>query len=581
MKSKVNVVSVLLVLAVLIPSAMCGFPVFAADSPATNWNDYAAAGFAGGDGTETSPYLISSAEELAYLSVYSQSNVTRDKYFRVTVPEIDLDAHQWTPIGNSAIHFTGIFDGNGAVVRNLRLENGTYDAAGCGMFARANDATIQNLTLEVILADPTGTDMVGTIVGAMYNASELIDCTVSVRATASQTSVPYWGGAVGYLTGNSVIDGVNVYGTMDIVTAAGKETHLGGVVGRTNTSNAGTKTVEIRNAVNYADIRYVRTGGGTAPLGGIVGATLHDDIAGTTTKISNCINYGSLTVEQATNGRVGGIVGNGGRTSKGTIGTLICQNCVNAGTLTGNPTASIIAYEESKETRLVNCFSTTADPLYIKGTETGAAVEGCVVGISLETLTGARVRIDTTEDNSSGIRFDSRLNKELYDSLVESVGKQAGSVELGTLIAPSANIAAVADSRDKIAALEAAGENTYVLVPFRGAAWVNDQCADDADYDADAYYYSGALGGIYAENFMLDYTAVGYLSITIGEWSFTFYADDGVTDGGVSPDRVRSVGYVGHLAYLDGLENEGLYSDAQMAVLKPYSDAYEAAQAEA
>ena len=34
-------------------------------------------------------------------------------------------------------------------------------------------------------------------------------------------------------------------------------------------------------------------------------------------------------------------------------------------------------------------------------------------------------------------------------------------------------------------------------------------------------------------------------------------------------------------AYLDGLENEGLYSDAQMAVLKPYSDAYEAAQAEA
>ncbi len=578
MKSKVNVVSVLLVLAVLIPSAMCGFPVFAADSPATNWNDYAAAGFAGGDGTEASPYLISSAEELAYLSVYSQSNVTRDKYFRVTVHEIDLDAHQWTPIGNSAIHFTGIFDGNGAVVRNLRLENGTYDAAGCGMFARANDATIQNLTLEVILADPTGTNMVGTIVGSMYNASELIDCTVSVRATASQTSVPYWGGAVGYLTGNSVIDGVNVYGTMDIVTAAGKETHLGGVVGRTNTSNAGTKTVEIRNAVNYADIRYVRTGGGTAPLGGIVGATQHDDIAGTTTKISNCINYGSLTVEQATNGRVGGIVGNGGRASKGTIGTLICQNCVNAGTLTGNPTASIIAYEESKETRLVNCFSTTADPLYNKGTASGAAVEGCMVGISLETLTGARVRIDTTDDGASGIRFDSLIDKSIYDGLTEMNGV---SVELGTVIAPSANIAAVADCHDKIAALEAGGSSTYVAVPYKNAVWINDQYANDDGYLETAYYFSGAVAKIHSNNFLLDYTAVAYLKITVDGWSFTVYADDGVEEGSVRTDRVRSVGYVGYQAYQDGLQNAGTYSDAQMAVLKVYSDAYTASQPEA
>ena len=580
MKKRVNVLSVCLLIAVLLSSVLFGVPAVAAESPTTNWNDNAAAGFAGGTGTADDPYQISNAAELAYLSVWAGANATGGKYFKVTAAEIDLDAHQWTPIGSSAHHFQGVFDGNGVVIRNLRLENGSYDGAGCGMFARTNNgASIQNLSLEVIIAEPTGTSFVGGVAGSMYGVSELIDCTVSVRATASQTSVWCWGGAVGYLTGNSVIDGVNVSGTMDIVTASGKDLNLGGVVGRTNTSGDGTKTVEIRNTANYADIRYVRTGGGLAPLGGIVGATQHDDIAGTTAKISNCVNYGSLTVEQTTDGRVGGIVGHGGRDTGNDI--LICQNCVNTGTLTGSSTASIVAYEESQETRLSNCFSTTADPIYNKGTETGAAVEGCVVGISLETLTGARVRIDTTEDNSSGIRFDSRLNKELYDSLVESVGKQAGSVELGTLIAPSVNIAAVADSRDKIAALEAAGENTYVLVPFRGAAWVNDQCADDADYDADAYYYSGALGGIYAENFMLDYTAVGYLSITIGEWSFTFYADDGVTDGGVSPDRVRSVGYVGHLAYLDGLENEGLYSDAQMAVLKPYSDAYEAAQAEA
>lgn len=116
------------------------------------------------------------------------------------------------------------------------------------------------------------------------------------------------------------------------------------------------------------------------------------------------------------------------------------------------------------------------------------------------------VRIDTTDDGASGIRFDSLIDKSIYDGLTEMNGV---SVELGTVIAPSANIAAVADCHDKIAALEAGGSSTYVAVPYKNAVRINDQYANDDGYLETAYYFSGAVAKIHSNNFLLDYTAVG------------------------------------------------------------------------
>jgi len=252
----------------------------------------------------------------------------------------------------------------------------------------------------------------------------------------------------------------------------------------------------------------------------------------------------------------------------------------------------MVSCAEGKALTIKNCFSATSDYAYRNvyngctvnnvnvGTSSkdGKGTEGSFVGgISLETLTGARVRIDTTEDGSSGLRFDSKIPTKVYDALNKMNGVK---VTLGTVIAPSANIAAVTSAYDKIAALDAAskemGKQTYIAVSYKDVAWVNDQYKNETDFDKDANYFTGAVAKIYVDNYNLGYSAVAYLTVTVGEWSFTFYANDGVADGSVSTDRVRSVAYVGHMAYADGNQNAGLYTEAQMGVLKNYSDAYKA-----
>ena len=67
MKTKHKLLSALVALCMVFCIAPTA--VFAADNvPDSVWTDYAAAEFAGGTGTETDPYQIATAEQLAKLS---------------------------------------------------------------------------------------------------------------------------------------------------------------------------------------------------------------------------------------------------------------------------------------------------------------------------------------------------------------------------------------------------------------------------------------------------------------------------------------------------------------------------------
>ena len=81
-------------------------------------------GFAEGLGTETNPYLITNASELAYLSSSTNSSDDGDvyagKYFEIT-NDIDLENNEWTPIGTADKRFSGILNGNGHVIKNLKI----------------------------------------------------------------------------------------------------------------------------------------------------------------------------------------------------------------------------------------------------------------------------------------------------------------------------------------------------------------------------------------------------------------------------------------------------------------------------
>ena len=103
-----------------------------------------------GKGTEASPYLISTVEELLSIAVWVNNGAFTDAHYLLE-NDIDLGGAEWTPIGdflNSELYtyaFKGTFDGNGKKVSNFKI---TKPQIYAGFFGLANNATIKNLTVE-------------------------------------------------------------------------------------------------------------------------------------------------------------------------------------------------------------------------------------------------------------------------------------------------------------------------------------------------------------------------------------------------------------------------------------------------
>ena len=124
------------------------------------WDGTVAEGFAEGSGTEADPYLISTAEELAYLV----KNGCWDKYYKLTkdiylndvekinwstgVAEEGYNINSWftsEEVGN----FVGAIDGDGHIVYGLYVN--TADEASVALFPMVHDgasSTIKNLGIE-------------------------------------------------------------------------------------------------------------------------------------------------------------------------------------------------------------------------------------------------------------------------------------------------------------------------------------------------------------------------------------------------------------------------------------------------
>lgn len=132
----------------------------AASAAATVWDGSIASTFTG-SGTASRPYVISTGAELARIAymVNSNANWSNGKHF-VMAADIDLGNREWTPIGiqyttsgttYSDRWFGGVFDGNGHVIKNLKI--GTSSSRTrikhAGLFGIINaSAKIYNLGLE-------------------------------------------------------------------------------------------------------------------------------------------------------------------------------------------------------------------------------------------------------------------------------------------------------------------------------------------------------------------------------------------------------------------------------------------------
>ena len=193
-----------------------------------------------GKGTSTSPYLISSAQDLANLAymIAKKYEQYKGKYFRQTCDIVLNDnlvkkdsngksvegdgtntAKQWLPMGDCGTiydsDFMGIYDGDGHSISGIYYNQNIGSQKYVGLFACTDEARISNLTIKDSYINAINTKNKYTYVGAL--AGDLEKTTVSnchvknsiVKATSSiggnnLNYEVYLGGLIGLANGATI-----------------------------------------------------------------------------------------------------------------------------------------------------------------------------------------------------------------------------------------------------------------------------------------------------------------------------------------------------------------------------------------
>ena len=192
----------------------------------TNLADFQAfAAYVNGDGTE------GSAHDCAGLT------------FKVTATELDLTGVTWESLRN----FSGTFDGNGCIIKNLTVNDVTKFQ---GLFSWITDnAVVKNVKLTD--ANVTGGDSVGALVGWSWGTVENCEVTNSTvtgsKSSANGTNGDGIGGLVGTVEGGTIKDcfaeGITVTGT----------NYVGSIVGLSKDSTVSGKYCSDIQGVGYTN----------------------------------------------------------------------------------------------------------------------------------------------------------------------------------------------------------------------------------------------------------------------------------------------------------------------------------------
>lgn len=189
-----------------------GYPYLAGEDPsAIPLASQVLGDFVPGEGTAADPYRISTPEQLIFIGLFAEE---WDKVFCL---ESDLDLSLYTEaefnrIGVSIERpFTGLFEGNGHVIRNLSYTV-TAPIRMVGLFGCACDATIRNLRLENVTFSTTGghpVEISGWTVGALAAhqiGGAVTHCSSMGTVTGQSGSSLYAGGLIGCLEDGSLMN---------------------------------------------------------------------------------------------------------------------------------------------------------------------------------------------------------------------------------------------------------------------------------------------------------------------------------------------------------------------------------------
>ena len=263
-----------------------------------------------GDGTEASPYIISTEDDLIALALGQYDNAYKAHY--ILKNNIELTADTWTPIGaTSSTAFQGVFDGDGHTISSTVL----FQSTGMSGIFGVNNGTIKNLNVDVSISN------VATDAGALVatNNGRIENCYSS--GSISATSSCKIGGLVGYNTGIITKSGSSV-------TVTASNSTVGGLVGY-NYNNG---------VVQYSYATGDVTG---KNVGGLIGEQ-YAYSSGTTAKTLYCYSLGKVTGSS----NAGGLIGynhNYYYSSSDQCGATYVEYCYAKGVVaSGSPTGGLV-----------------------------------------------------------------------------------------------------------------------------------------------------------------------------------------------------------------------------------------------
>ena len=380
------------------------------------WDGSVAESFAGGKGTKDDPYQIATGSQLAYfakrVNAEEYGEKYADTYFELT-EDIDLGGKEWTPIGYTVADlimggheyfvFSGNFDGNGYIIKNLTIgtETSPYSGDVCGLFG-ATSGTIEDVVLENVSINYVGGNhssgygfrMGGALVG--YSMGDIVNCTVigldmKAGSDGSYVALNSIGGLVGIQDGDTTVSHSRVSGKIEESTKKG---NVGGFVG----------TLAKGSSAKYcgADVSVEVTGNGRGiAVGGFVG--IGNGVTIDETLIENCYATGNITGAEYAGGFVGNISGLNISNcyAKGDV-----SNCFVGASFMGTDAASNNYYGTVKNcyaTGLVSDISSSAYAFAMQDTMNRSTIQNCYYNIqntAKNTESAASFTIDDMKTDS-------------------------------------------------------------------------------------------------------------------------------------------------------------------------------------
>lgn len=328
-----------------------------------------------GSGTGSSPFQISTAEELRWFANYINEDENNTQACAILTANIDLNPgfifttrgyigtgipEKWRPIGNYYKYwrfdkileyknmYSGTFDGNGYTISGLYINNEIEAIENQGLFgALDKDGIIKNIKLKngYIYNSLIQGIAVGGICGFNHEG-EIVECNVDISIKTDEINGWY------SLTLSSAIGGIcgkNEKGVIKkcknanniIINKSIYEGMTGGICGE----NEG----HIKNCSNTGSITFQN--GNTSFIGGICGYNTKDYKAYEMPygSISNCYNTGNVSFLGEMDAEIGGICGlNGG---------LIIENCYNTGTIITTDDSKIGGICGSNGGKIINSYN--------------------------------------------------------------------------------------------------------------------------------------------------------------------------------------------------------------------------------